>query len=124
MSMVIKFRVWDTIRNRWASVGDSCNGPFISMHGVYRPIAAGEFTPVIIEQFTGLLDQLGREVYEGDIVKLSNKDNQVSRDAKVIFYCYGWHFDMGDHGYTSFCDPSRYHISIIGNIHESVNPHI
>lgn len=70
----IKFRVWDTINKEF--VDDMCihtNGDLRCDRG--RTAYCGYF---IVQQFTGRSDDNGNEIYEGDIVVLSNGERCVA----------------------------------------------
>lgn len=64
-----------------------------------------------IQQFTGLLDKLGKEIYEGDIVKRKSSDG-VSETAVAEFR--RGRYNIGDY------DPT-YGWEIIGNIYDNPN---
>lgn len=78
--------------------------------------ASGRF---ILEQFTGLLDSNGKEIYEGDICK-TQKGNRVVRYFAPNFSLYkGMEDDLET---TVDCDSFSTPIAfeeVVGNIHEN-----
>jgi hypothetical protein len=67
MNRQIKFRVFDTITKKYLTPkgGDYSLGV---LSGEVRGKYGEKFPEMIVEQFTGMYDKNGKEIYEGDIL--------------------------------------------------------
>ncbi len=73
MSRIIKFRIWDTYKKEWLEYFE-----IDVIHDFQYLVDNGD---IVFQEFSGIKDSLGREIYEGDIIKYG--DNAAI--AVVIF---------------------------------------
>lgn len=65
----IKFRAWHPPITQ-KGIGFMQIDPFITDGGINEQFEWGNKNNIVFMQFTGLLDKNGKEIYEGDIVRL------------------------------------------------------
>ena len=114
----LKFRVWDKERECYLDktelAGITPDGKYI-LYIEEEEISRLEVEEnYIVEQYTGLKDKNGKEIYEGDIVSVRNKDRKNEYDIGVVEF-----------GKAAFRCPfllGKYHsgqVEVIGNVHEN-----
>jgi len=102
----IKFRAWYKNKFYFFSIGKLWTPDNIDMHDTLC------IDGISFEQFTGLRDKNGKEIYEGDIIEINFLD-----DDKSIFLVE-WIVDQLDSGWNiTPCDLDD--STVIGNIHEN-----
>ena len=115
----LKFRAWIKNYNCYADVlGFEQDRLFVqfqsgerAQHRLYVPIE-----DCVLEQYTGLKDKNGKEIYENDIVSVRNKNRKNEYDIGVVEF-----------GKAAFRCPfllGKYHsgqVEVIGNVHENAD---
>lgn len=122
MERIIKFRVWDGRTRRMSDPFDFrereafCfwDGSQYTIATLAAPHNTERFT---LMQFTGLHDREGKEIYEGDIVRISGRETFL---GVMVFNAQIGRFVFDDGGFWGLTSGDAANV-VIGNIYENPN---
>jgi uncharacterized phage protein (TIGR01671 family) len=121
MNRIINYRVWHKIEKRfvdWRSIDFELDNIGYDCQGEAHYYDGAKFDEIVFQQFTGLKDKNGKEIYEGDRVRSSYTGN-VDFFGEVI-----WLEDRASFGvrtknaFETFEDLMDYmnYFEVVGNI--------
>ena len=111
----LKFRAWDGKK----IIDDVIPASETSIIELYDRYEWGETEVKAVEQYTGLRDKNGKEIFIGDIVSEHNGDiiGEIIQKPSGE-YCIGW---IGIYAGSSILYDKLSMCEVVGNIHENVN---
>lgn len=123
MNRTIKFRAWDTDHKIIVYPDQMRNNINLGLKclSCFNPINGFEYYPkpsqIIIMQFTGLYDCEGKEIYENDIVQITNKTETF---IESIIYLHDRFRVTNQNGYVDnlFMFVNTGKLKVIGNLFE------
>lgn len=116
----IKFRIWDGAKNEWLASSSKDALPYYGF-ALVGEVMTVQSPPIwsldegnVVEQYTGLKDKNGREIYEGDVL--------IDDTGEPIEY---WVVKFSDGGFVGECAGAAEslfeltNLEIAGSIHEN-----
>lgn len=97
-------------------IKDDCDVSYIVKDDINSGWNKCEVFDETVGQFTGLTDKNGKDIYEGDILKLC--EDKMGLSLIVERYKTGFEFHQRDWGARLYESATEGQIEITGNIHE------
>lgn len=140
----IKFRAWDKFQNKYIFVGFHILGEVSCFGGIESTIgetwkersaklkyssSLEAWDDFIFEQYTGIKDRQGKDIYEGDVLEDSNRKHKFNIfrvPGGLAMNIHQDDFKRETPFYSALADNQtvgyiQYYCEVIGNIHEVEN---
>lgn len=120
----LKFRAWDTLAKKYTYPDKGYQGHYcLSLNGEFHNLQNGSGgKEYVVQQFTGLQDCKGQDIYEGDIVRAKSIDPccpYKTFTAEVIFEG-GWRYKISQDDIRGVW--SGVEEEVVGNVFENLKP--